>query len=44
MIIIYNLIKGLIIIDAFGNNVGLTQGAPLPSILGIGQTTIFKIR
>jgi hypothetical protein len=28
--------------DALGNIVGLTQGFPMPSNLGIGQTTLFK--
>jgi hypothetical protein len=30
--------------DAFGNIVGLTQGIPIPSSLGIGQTTIFNLQ
>jgi hypothetical protein len=30
--------------DAFGNIVGLTQGYPIPSSLGIGQTTIFNLQ
>jgi hypothetical protein len=30
--------------DAFGNIVGLTQGFPSPSNLGIGQTTIFNLQ
>jgi len=30
--------------DAFGNIVGLTQGFPIPSSLGIGQTTLFNLQ
>jgi hypothetical protein len=30
--------------DALGNIVGLTQGSPIPSNLGIGQTTIFNLQ
>jgi hypothetical protein len=30
--------------DAFGNIVGLTQGSPIPSNLGIGQTTLFNLQ
>ena len=28
--------------DAFGNIIGLTQGYPIPSSLGTGQTTILN--
>jgi len=30
--------------DALGNIFGLTQGSPIPSILGTGQTTIFNLQ
>ena len=30
--------------DAFGNIVGVTQGFPIPSNLGMGQTTIFNLQ
>jgi hypothetical protein len=30
--------------DALGNIVGVTQGSPIPSNLGIGQTTIFNLQ
>ena len=30
--------------DALGNIVGVTQGSPLPSNLGTGQTTIFNLQ
>ena len=30
--------------DALGNIVGVTQGFPIPSNLGIGQTTIFNLQ
>jgi hypothetical protein len=30
--------------DYLGNIVGLTQGFPSPSNLGIGQTTIFNLQ
>lgn len=30
--------------DVFGNIVGLTQGIPIPSSLGTGQTTIFNLQ
>jgi hypothetical protein len=29
--------------DAVGNIVGITQGSPIPSSLGIGQTAIFNL-
>ena len=30
--------------DAQGNIIGLTQGLPIPSNLGIGQTTLFNLQ
>jgi hypothetical protein len=30
--------------DSLGNIVGLTQGFPLPSNLGTGQTTLFNLQ
>jgi hypothetical protein len=30
--------------DAQGNIIGLTQGLPTPSNLGIGQTTLFNLQ
>jgi hypothetical protein len=30
--------------DALGSIFGLTQGSPIPSILGTGQTTIFNLQ
>jgi hypothetical protein len=30
--------------DALGNVIGLTQGFPIPSNLGIGQTTLFNLQ
>ena len=30
--------------DAQGNVIGLTQGFPMPSKIGIGQTTLFNLQ
>ena len=30
--------------DALENIIGVTQGSPIPSNLGIGQTTIFNLQ
>jgi hypothetical protein len=43
-----HLIKNIrivwILYDAQGNIVGMVQGAPVPSSLGIGQTTLFNLK
>jgi hypothetical protein len=37
---INNVIMVWHLYDSFGNIVGVTQGSPMPSSLGIGQTTL----
>jgi len=43
-----NSINNVIVIwhlyDSLGNIVGVTQGSPMPSDLGTGQTTIFNLQ